>query len=168
MMFKEKSAQYHIQLSLETEHTPETITADLRKLKQIIYSLLSNAMKFTPQGGKVSLKARMVDCVRRSEGAGGDLQIIEKLSGSDEVAVEKRRKCVAISVADTGIGIKAGDQERIFASFEQADGSSSRKYQGMGLGLTLAKRLVDLHEGKLWMESAGEGKGTTFNFVIPV
>jgi len=76
MMFKEKAAQYHIQLSLETDHIPETITADLRKLKQVVYSLLSNAMKFTPQGGEVSLKARMVDCACRSEGAGRDLQII--------------------------------------------------------------------------------------------
>ena len=168
MMFKEKSAQYHIQLSLETDHIPETITADLRKLKQIIYSLLSNAMKFTPQGGKVSLKVQMVDCVYRSEGAGRDLQIIAKQSGSDGAGDAQRRKCVAISVVDTGIGIKAEDQERIFASFEQADGSSSRKYQGMGMGLALTKKLVDLHEGKLWMESAGEGKGTTFNVVIPV
>ena len=70
MMFKEKAAQYRIQLSLETDHIPETITADLRKFKQIIYSLLSNAMKFTPQGGKVSLKVDMVDCVCSSEGAG--------------------------------------------------------------------------------------------------
>jgi signal transduction histidine kinase len=168
MMFKEKSAQYHIQLSLETGHIPETITADLRKLKQIIYSLLSNAMKFTPQGGKVSLKAQMVDCVYRSEDAGRDLQIIAKQSGSDGAGDAQRRKCVAISVVDTGIGIKAEDQERIFASFEQADGSSSRKYQGMGMGLALTKKFVDLHEGKLWMESAGEGKGTTFNVVIPV
>ena len=168
MMFKEKSAQYHIQLSLEADHIPETITADLRKLKQIIYSLLSNAMKFTPQGGKVSLKVQMVDCVYRSEDAGRDLQIIAKQSGSDGAGDAQRRKCVAISVVDTGIGIKAEDQERIFASFEQADGSSSRKYQGMGMGLALTKKLVDLHEGKLWMESAGEGKGTTFNVVIPV
>jgi signal transduction histidine kinase len=167
-MFKEKSAQYHIQLSLETDHIPETITADMPKIKQIIYNLLSNAVKFTPKGGKVSLKARMVDCVCRSEGAEGDLEIIEKHSGSDEVEFEQRRKCVAISVADTGIGIKAEDQERIFDSFEQADGSSSRKYQGMGMGLALTKRLVDLHEGKLWMESEGEGKGSTFNFIIPI
>ena len=168
MMFKEKAAQYRIQLSLETDHIPETITADLRKLKQIIYSLLSNAMKFTPQGGKVSLKAEMVDCVCGSEGAGRDLQIIAKHSGNGGVGDAQRRKCVAISVVDTGIGIKAEDQERIFASFEQADGSSSRKYQGMGTGLALTKKFVDLHQGKLWVESAGEGKGATFNVVIPV
>jgi len=166
MMFKEKAAQHHIHLSLEADHIPETITADLRKFKQIIYSLLSNAMKFTPQGGKVSLQVRMVNCVLRSGEA--DLQIIEKESDSDEIGVEQQRTCVAISVVDTGIGIKAEDQERIFASFEQADGSSSRKYQGMGMGLTLARKFVDLHKGKLWMESAGAGKGTTFTFVIPV
>ena len=99
---------------------------------------------------------------------GEDLQIIAKHSGNGEVGDAQRRKCVAISVVDTGIGIKAEDQERIFASFEQADGSSSRKYQGMGTGIPLAKKFVDLHQGKLWVESAGEGKGATFNVVIPV
>ena len=168
LMFKEKAAQYQIDLSLETDHIPETITADLRKLKQIIYSLLSNAMKFTPQGGKVSLKARMVDCICGSEGAGRDLQIIEKSSGGDGIECTQEKRCIAIAVADTGIGIKAEDQERIFASFEQADGSSSRKYQGMGMGLALTKKFVDLHQGKLWMESAGKGKGATFHVVIPV
>jgi signal transduction histidine kinase len=110
----------------------------------------------------------MVDCVCRSEGAERDLEIIEKQSGSDGIVGAQQRKCVAIAVADTGIGIKADDQERIFASFEQADGSSSRKYQGMGMGLALTKKFVDLHEGKLWMESAGKDKGATFNVVIPV
>ena len=75
---------------------------------------------------------------------------------------------VKISVRDTGIGLKAEDLERVFAPFEQADNSVSRKYQGTGLGLSLTKRLVELHGGKIWAESGGEGKGSKFTFVLAV
>ena len=62
-------------------------------------------------------------------------------------------------MSDSGIGIKEEDRERIFGAFEQADGSSSRKYQGTGLGLSLTRKFVELHGGKIWVESGGEGKG---------
>jgi signal transduction histidine kinase len=75
---------------------------------------------------------------------------------------------VKISVRDTGIGLKAEDLERVFAPFEQADTSVSRKYQGTGLGLSLTRRLVELHGGKIWAESEGEGKGSVFRFLFPV
>jgi signal transduction histidine kinase len=64
--------------------------------------------------------------------------------------------------------LKEEDLVRIFAPFEQADNSASRKYQGTGLGLSLARQLVELHGGAIWAESAGEGKGSTFRFVIPL
>ena len=72
------------------------------------------------------------------------------------------------AITDSGIGIKAEDQERIFNRFEQADGSLKRRFQGAGLGLALSKDLVELHGGKIWVESEGEGKGSTFRFVVPV
>ena len=75
---------------------------------------------------------------------------------------------VEISVADTGIGIKPGDQARIFDAFEQGDGSASKKYQGSGLGLALTKQIVELHGGKIWVESEGEGRGSIFIFVLPL
>jgi signal transduction histidine kinase len=71
-------------------------------------------------------------------------------------------------VADTGIGLDAKDLERIFNPFEQVEGSTSRKYQGTGLGLTLTRKMVELHSGSIWAESAGSGKGSTFRFVIPL
>jgi signal transduction histidine kinase len=74
---------------------------------------------------------------------------------------------VQISVADSGIGLRKEDLDRIFVPFEQAEGPSSRKYQGTGLGLSLARRFVELHGGAIWAESEGEGKGSTFRFVIP-
>jgi signal transduction histidine kinase len=65
------------------------------------------------------------------------------------------------------VGISPEDQKRIFDRFEQVDGSSSRNYQGTGLGLSLTKKLVELHGGRIWAESEGEGKGSTFRFIIP-
>jgi signal transduction histidine kinase len=79
----------------------------------------------------------------------------------------KRERLLCISVQDTGIGIQGADLERIFAPFEQGDSSMSRLYQGTGLGLSLTKRLVELHGGRIWAESAGKGKGSRFIFIIP-
>ena len=171
IMFKEKTFKHGIELSTDLRHIPETITADERKLKQIIYNLLSNAVKFTPDGGKVCLQARVVDCIVRHGQRWGDpkgLQIIAEQRGPGNTKNTGCEKCIEIAVSDTGIGIKWEDLGRIFKPFEQADGSPSRRYQGTGLGLSLTKKLVELHGGKIWVESAGEGKGSTFTFTIPV
>jgi signal transduction histidine kinase len=171
IMFKEKTFKHGIELSADVGPIPETITADERKLKQILYNLLSNAVKFTPDGGKVCVKARVVDCSVRLAKRWGDpegLQIISEQAGAGDADHAGCGKCVEIAVTDTGIGIKGEDLERIFKPFEQGDGSAGRRYPGTGLGLSLTKRLVELHGGKIWVESAGEGKGSTFNFVIPL
>ena len=78
------------------------------------------------------------------------------------------RTLIKVAVIDDGIGIKSADLERIFNPFEQADGSTSKIYQGTGLGLSLTKRLVELHNGRIWAESQGGGKGSTFSFILPV
>ena len=139
-MVKEKALRHGIHLSLETDGIPETIMADERKLKQIIYNLLANAVKFTPDGGKVH-------CVAGVSEADG---------------------CIKISVTDTGIGINPDDLNRIFNPFEQVDGSISREFGGTGLGLSLTQKLVELHGGKIWAESDIEGKGSQFHFTIPL
>jgi PAS domain S-box-containing protein len=171
IMFKEKSFKHGIKLSSDVDHVPETIIADERKLKQILYNLLSNAVKFTPDGGKVGLSAMVVDCIVRPGLRSGDPKDLQIIAGEDvrgEVNGKKHGKCVQFSVSDTGIGIKAEDQSRIFSPFEQVDGSTSRRYQGTGLGLPLTKKLVEIHGGKIWMKSEGDGKGSTFNFIIPI
>jgi len=71
-------------------------------------------------------------------------------------------------VTDTGIGIKLENLEHIFNPFEQVESSANRRFQGTGLGLSLTKSLVKLHRGRLWAESGGEGKGSTFRFIIPL
>ena len=128
-------------------------------------------MKFTPDGGTVSLSAQMGECTSRPGlrwDDSVDLRIIECQIDDGETTDGQCRKYVRFSVSDTGIGIKKEDQDRIFAPFEQADGSSARRYQGTGLGLPLTRKLVELHGGNMWVESEGEGKGSTFSFTIPV
>jgi signal transduction histidine kinase len=80
----------------------------------------------------------------------------------------KGKGLIEISVQDSGIGIKGEDLQRIFNPFEQVESSASRKYQGSGLGLSLARRLVELHGGKIWAESEGEGKGSNFILLMPI
>ncbi len=86
----------------------------------------------------------------------------------DLKAADINHQCIEISVADSGIGIKPEDQERVFGAFEQVDSTYAREQEGTGLGLALTRKLVELHGGRIWVESEGEGKGSTFTFVIPV
>src|SRR5205085_8242413 len=104
----------------------------------------SNAVKFTPEGGRVTVSAAPGPAVE--SGVGGS---------------------VVISVADTGIGISAEHQERIFAEFVQVDASLARRHQGTGLGLALTRKLVELHGGEIDVASEGEGRGSTFTMVLP-
>jgi len=136
-ILKEKALKHNIQLSYEVKEIPASIIADERKLKQIIYNLLANAVKFTPDGGRVRMEAEL---------AGGFVQV---------------------SIADTGIGIKEQDLQRIFDPFEQVESSLSRRFQGTGVGLSLTRSMVELHGGKIWAESEGEGKGAGFFFLMP-
>ena len=162
-MVKEKALKHGLKLDTEKYNCPETITADERKLKQILYNLLSNAAKFTPDGGSIKLEAK------RLNGNGvwdSDLCAVplSEVENKNRVSNEY----IEFSVVDTGIGIPKKDHEKIFAPFEQADSSASRFYQGTGLGLTLTKKLVELHGGQMKVESEGKNKGSTFRFIIPI
>jgi signal transduction histidine kinase len=171
IMIKEKAMKHNIKLSTHIDGIPETITVDERKFKQILYNLLSNAVKFTPDGGEVNLEARMVDCVIRGGRRRGDperVKFIKVRVKGEHVHNRESRKCLQISVSDTGIGIKSEDQEHIFNPFDQVENSASRRFQGTGLGLSLSKSLVELHGGSIWVESEGYEKGSTFIFIIPL
>ncbi|HLG73853.1 MAG TPA: response regulator [Chloroflexota bacterium] len=112
------------------------IEADPGRIKQVLYNLLSNAIKFTPEEGSVGI------------------EVVDK------------GETVVLSVTDTGPGIAPEDQERIFREFEQVDGSSVRRQQGTGLGLALTKRIVELHGGRIWLESS-PGNGSSFYVELP-
>jgi len=157
--------KHGIKISIAEDNLPVLMTADERKLKQILYNLLSNAVKFSPDGGSVMIAARHLTP------GNGDWVTREGKVFSLPVTLEPKsvpeNRWVEISVTDSGIGILREDLQRIFDPFEQVESSTSRRYQGTGLGLSLTKKLVDLHGGKIWAESEGVGKGSKFTFVIP-
>ena len=170
-MVREKTLKHAIKLNSSINGIPDLVQLDDRKVKQILYNLLSNAVKFTPDSGEVLLGARIINGVVRSgqrwEDA-EDMKVFEHLvqnGNNDEGFIDK---CIEFSVTDSGIGIESEHHDRIFNAFEQVDGSSSRFYEGTGLGLSLTRKLVELHGGKIWVESEGENKGSTFRFIIPL
>jgi len=114
-----------------------TVKADRQKLYLVLANLLSNAIKFTPREGRI------------------------------QVAVETKGHEVWVSVRDTGIGIPRREQERIFDRFYQVEPSLTRRFEGMGLGLSIAKGMVELHGGRIWVESV-EGMGSSFTFALPL
>ncbi len=129
------------QLTLQIEDdVPQLIVADHLRYVQVLTNLLENAGKFTPENG--------------------DITVTVRVAGGDETS------CILqTSVADTGIGISQQDQQKLFQSFEQADGGASRRYGGTGLGLALCKRIVELMGGSIWVESE-LGKGSEFSFTL--
>ena len=133
---RERASKHGIVLDVAVDDRLGDFLGDERKIKQILLNLLSNAVKFTPEGGRIGIDARQTD-------------------GS-----------VEISVSDTGVGIAPEDQPKVFEEFRQVGSDYAHKVEGTGLGLTLAKKFVELHGGKIWVESE-VGKGSTFTFTLP-
>lgn len=131
------ASKKNVKVTISFDEDLPTIKADEVKLNKVVSNLLDNAVKFTPDGGQIKVEAVKID---------------------DKVQ---------ISVVDTGTGIKPEDKKAIFMAFEMADNSFKRKYGGPGVGLSIAKRFVEMHGGKIWVETGVE-KGSVFKFVIPI
>lgn len=148
MVSEEKSIAYSLQLG---NGLPDTIYTDKLRLEQVLKNLLANAFKFTPRGGSVTLS-------------------FDKVAPSPAFHEESLRKpgnILQISIADTGIGIPGDKQQLIFEAFQQADGSTSRRYGGTGLGLSISKELVKRLGGEMRLQSE-EGKGSRFSVFLPL
>ena len=139
IIMSERAVKQGITLSSDIKEGVGIVSADERKIKQVIFNVLSNAVKFTPNGGKVALEASQ--------------------TGDNEITV---------SVRDSGIGIDKKDSAKVFSEFEQIDSEYSRKYAGTGLGMPLSKKFIELHNGKMSFESEGKARGTRFYFTLPI
>ena len=128
--------------------------ADENRLQQILHNLVGNAIKFT-ESGKISISAKLAEEEKKENEQ--DVNSKFKIDNSKLI----------ITIADTGIGIPEDKLDRIFESFEQAEGSTTREYGGTGLGLAVTKKLVELHQGKIWVRSTA-GVGSQFSFTLPV
>jgi PAS domain S-box-containing protein len=127
-----------IQIEVKLEPRPSVITGDANRLQQVIWNLLSNAIKFTPGGGRVS------------------------------VSIHQMGTEVEIKVADNGQGINRSFLPYVFDRFRQADSTSTRQHGGLGLGLAIARHLIEIHGGTIYAESAGEKRGATFSIRLPL
>ncbi|HEX5732028.1 MAG TPA: ATP-binding protein [Blastocatellia bacterium] len=125
-----------IHLEVTLDPSARHISGDSSRLQQVVWNLLSNAIKFTPSGGRV------------------------------EVRLERAGPCVQIKVSDTGQGVDPGFLPFIFDRFRQADGTTTRRHGGLGLGLAIVRHLVELHGGTVSADSAGEGCGSTFTIKL--
>jgi signal transduction histidine kinase len=137
LLIRERATRHGIKLDRAIDERLGDLSGDERKIKQVLVNLLSNAVKFTPEGGQIKVEARL----------------------GDSAAI--------ISVIDTGIGIAKEDHEAIFEEFRQATGNYAHKREGTGLGLTLTRRFVEMHGGRIWAESE-LSKGSTFTFTLPI
>ena len=145
----------NLELICEFEpNVPEFVVGDPFRIRQVITNLVGNAIKFTERGEVVLSVGRAAPghCAPPPQGTPGEL--------------DQGQHCLHLSVRDTGIGIPQDKQALIFEAFSQADGSTTRKFGGTGLGLTISTRLVKLMGGAIWVEST-PGKGSCFHFIVP-
>jgi signal transduction histidine kinase/CheY-like chemotaxis protein len=150
-LIKQQANKKDIRFSLVMDAAPEMFQADERRVKQILVNLLMNAVKFSPAGGHIVLTVRAVATPATDA---------KPASGANPAAI-------CFEVQDSGIGISAKDQKRLFKPFVQIDGSLSRQHEGSGLGLALVLRLAELHGGNVSLESE-VGKGSRFTVSFPV
>src|SRR5262249_29504997 len=127
-----------IDLAITAEVAPIHVEADFARLQQMVSNLVSNAIKFTDPGGRVAIR------------------------------IERRGHQAVLEVADTGRGIRPEFLPYVFEKFRQADTSSTRSHAGLGLGLAIVRRLVELHSGTVEATSEGEGRGATFTVRLPI
>ncbi|HEU4471121.1 MAG TPA: HAMP domain-containing protein [Flavisolibacter sp.] len=149
--FKHVSESKNLRFGIEMDNAlPDTIETDVQRLNQILKNLLSNAFKFTEKGG---VQLRIYEAHRNWK--------------QGNPSLDKAKKVVAFEIRDTGIGISKDKQNIIFEAFQQAEGSTSRKYGGTGLGLSISRGLADLLGGSIELESE-VGQGSSFTLFLPI
>ncbi len=144
----------NIDFSIETDNNLPSLYIDTKRIEQVVTNLVSNALKYTPNGGKIIVKTKITDS-----------SSIKNIPDINDNFISD--KYVVVSVQDTGPGIAKEDFQKVFEKFEQVKGTLSRSVGGTGLGLFIAKKFAKVHNGFLWLESILE-TGSTFFLAIPV
>lgn len=152
----------NIALELSVDPEMPLITTDPGRFQQILYNFLSNAIKFTPPDGRVSIIARA-----ETDGVPTRLPVPAEGRGLPPESAPPAPRKIRISIADTGPGISADDQQVIFEKFRQLDGSVTRQHSGSGLGLTIARELASMLGGRIELQST-PGRGATFSLIMPI
>ena len=137
VIFFETASRRRIKINTDIDKAPDMMEGDKIRIKQVLFNLLGNAIKFTPDGGSIIISAD-----------------------------ETKSGFIKLSVTDTGIGISAEDQEKLFQPFLQLDSPDAKKFAGTGLGLSICRKIVELHGGRIWIKSE-VGRGSAFIFTIP-
>jgi len=157
-------------LSLEhTDGTPATgvplILADQRRLREVLDNLLENAVKYSPGGGVIKVILRPVTYMHTT---GGGLPSLDQNDAPGQLSTHIPQRMLEILVCDTGMGIPDEHLERIFERFHRVDTRLTREVNGLGLGLAICKRIVELHNGLIWAENGSNGKGSVFHVRLPI
>lgn len=162
-MMKDQVDKIDFIIEFHAQESLPLLYADPYRVTQILNNLLSNAVKFTPSGGRVTITARRVH--------GSGFRVQDRGKGDHEPSTmnsEPPGDFVEICVQDTGIGIRPEDQTKLFQPFMRLEAALLMRYEGTGLGLVITRGLVEMHGGQIWVESEGEGKGSSFIFTLPV
>lgn len=156
------AARHRVRLSLETERPP-IVRADPERLRQVLASLLDNAVKYSPDGGDIDVRVAVAERPPPSASPScGEAALFSPRPGQ-----QRARLDAVVSVRDRGVGIPAHKQARIFERFFRAHTDTKHDYGGMGIGLFLAKDMITRHGGRIWFESE-EDQGSTFHFTVPL
>ncbi|MEH1777701.1 MAG: response regulator [Nostoc sp.] len=163
-----------IQLSTVLDTSVGSVYGDPARLQQIVWNLLTNAIKFTPKGGRVEVKLSTYFGFSISDfGLGADSENLDS-SNTDENGnlrskiPNPKSQYAQIQVIDTGIGISSEFLPKVFERFRQADSTTTRSHNGLGLGLAIVRHLVELHKGTIFAQSSGSGQGATFTVRLPL
>ncbi len=161
--FENLAEKKNICLSLHADKNEFNIYGDSTRIEQVLTNLISNAIKFTPNKGKVTV------CIKEIKPESIDTKMFYNDSTIKDACFEANyeKNYVQITVEDTGIGIKTEDIPKVFDKFQQIESSLSREVGGTGLGLPIAMQLIEAHKGKIWLESEPD-KGSKFHFIIPL
>ena len=161
--FDNLAEKKNIKLTLDVSQELPQIYGDINRIEQVLSNLISNAIKFTPENGEIKISTEEIN----ANSINTSLFYRDPSVITTKQQNTLRGSYIKISVEDTGIGINESDIPKVFDKFQQIESSLSREVGGTGLGLPIAKQLIEAHRGEIWLESEPQ-KGSKFSFILPI